>query len=221
MCRKPLKEIKNLRPEVDNSVLFLDNSPPSLTVSANNTFDKMIEKKSKSDDPFDKLFEKVNEKAVAVDVNRFFTYRHDHVFDITPNPSVNYNSVFSTPSETEVSTDISSQAGLFSSFSKQENKNSPKLKKKSHRSVRTRKKPSKVEHIPRENILSETLAVQVVFENDISPKKVVDAKLRKVSSLATLQSPIPLRARTLTALSVATSTPVLTSRSSDTSLSGW
>jgi len=221
-CRKPLKEIKNLRPGTDDqSVFSLENSPPSLTVSADNTFDKLIEKKSRPDDPFDKLFEKVNDK--AIDVNRFFTYRYDRVFDITPNPSVihqeNYHSVFSTPSETEVSKDNSNQAGLFSSFTKHVDTNTPKLKKKSHRSVRTKKKQDKEEYKPRENILSETLAVQVVFENDISPKEDVAAHQSKVSSLATIQSPIPLRTRTLTALSVATSTPVLTSRSSDISLS--
>ena len=194
----------------------MDNSPPSLTVSADDTFDKLFEKKSKPADPFDKLFEKVNDK--AIDANPVF----DRLFDDIPNPSVVHqhcynNSVFSSPSETEVSTDNSNQAGLFSSFTKVDN-NTPKLKKKSQRNVRTKKKPDKKEYKPRDNILSETLDVQVVFENEISPKEVIRAS--KVSSLATIQSPVILRAKTLTALSVATSTPVLASRSSNISLSG-
>ena len=73
-CRKPLKEIKNYRSEVDDSSVISfanSNSPPSLTVSADDTFDKLIEKKSRPDDPFDKLFEKVNDK--VIDVDRLFT----------------------------------------------------------------------------------------------------------------------------------------------------
>ena len=218
-CRKPLKEIKNYRSEVDDhSVISFANSPPSLTVSADDTFDKLIEKNSRPDDPFDKLFEKVNDK--DIDVNRLFTYRFDRVCEENnPCPSV-VHSVFSTPSETEASTDNSNHVGLFSSFSKVDT-NTPKLKKKSHKSVRTKKNPVKEEYNRRDCILSETLNVQVVFENDISPNQIATAQPSKVSSLATIHSPIPLRARTLTALSVATSTPVLAPRSSDISLSGW
>ena len=217
-CRKPLKEIKNYRSEVDDaSVISIanSNSPPSLTVSADDTFDKLIEKKSRPDDPFDKLFEKVNDK--VIDVDRLFTYRFDRVCDKnTPCPSV-VHSVFSSPSETEASTDNSNHVGLFSSFTKVDT-NTPKLKKKSHKSVRTKKNLTReeCEARPRDCILSETLDVQVVFENDISPNQVATAQPSKVSSLATIHSPIPLRTRTLTA----TSTPVLASRSSDISLSG-
>jgi len=209
--RKPLLAVGNVKPSLLDDDSLPSNSssesPPSLSVSANDTFDKLL---PKTVDPFDNLFNNVNKKAVN-------SVLKDISCNVPSHQDV-FFSGFSTPSDAEFSTDTtdtSYQAGLFSSFSKQVEDKTPKLKKKSHRNVRPKKLSEKPLNKPRENILSETLSVQVVFEGDSSPRK-QDPGLAKVSSsLATLvaESPPFLRVRTLTALSVATSTPVLASRS--------
>ena len=108
---------------------------------------------------------------------------------LTPNPpptnKVLYSSAFSTPSDAEFST--STQPGLFSSFTKQAEEKTPKLRQKSHRNIRTKKQPARDIDKPRENILSETLEVRVVFEGDPSSKE--EKFPSQTSSLANLLPP--------------------------------
>jgi len=217
--RKPLQPIGNINPSLfgDDSVsLSSEASSMSLQSSADcpdDTFDKLFDNVPKPVDPFDKLFE--NREKAADPFDRLLT-------GLSPNPpptnKVLYCSAFSTPSDAEFSTDTSTQPGLFSSFTKQAEEKTPKLRQKSHRNIRTKKQSARDIDKPRENILSETLEVRVVFEGDTSSKEKNFPS--QASSLANLLPPqSPSRGRALTALSVATSTPVLSSRSSDKALS--
>ena len=217
--RKPLQPIGNINPSLfgDDSVsLSSEASSMSLQSSADcpdDTFDKLFDNAPKPVDPFDKLFE--NKDKAADPFDRLLT-------GLSPNPTptnkVLYCSAFSTPSDAEFSTDTSTQPGLFSSFTKQAEEKTPKLRQKSRRNIRTKKQSAKDIVKPREKILSETLGVRVVFEGDTSPKEKNFPS--QASSLANLLPPqSPARGRALTALSVATSTPVLSSRSSDKALS--
>ena len=227
IIRKPLQPLKNiitpsLFDDIDSSPeLNLRRSVQSKqAVAVDDTFDKLFDNVPEKTDPFDKLFENVDKNAANDPFDRLLT-------DLTPNPTPTnhslYHSVFSTPNMSEeMTTDTSGQPGLFSSFSKQtETEKTPKLKRlKSNRNIRTKKQSAKdflTIAKPRENILSETLAVKIVFEGDTTP----DDKIQpyQASSLANLIPQSPTRGRPLATLSVATSTPVLSSKSSDRVLS--
>eukprot|EP00091_Calanus_sinicus_P021303 TRINITY_DN6236_c0_g1_i1.p1 TRINITY_DN6236_c0_g1~~TRINITY_DN6236_c0_g1_i1.p1 ORF type:complete len:144 (-),score=30.17 TRINITY_DN6236_c0_g1_i1:12-443(-) len=99
----------------------------------------------------------------------------------------------------------------------------PKLKRpKSSRNFRTKKQSAKdtlAVAMPRENILSETLEVKIVFEGDTIKTSDKIPPNYQASSLSNLIPLSPTRGRPLSTLSVATSTPVLSSKSSERVLS--
>jgi len=221
--RKPLQPLNNPSIFSDSSNLpsspdisFKRNVLPNTTNPADDTFDKLFDNVKKKVDPFDQLFE---------NVHKMTTDPFDQLLSNTsplPRPLASqglYSSVFSTPNESDVFlTDTSHEPGLFSSFSKPEKgQKSPKLKRlKSNRNVRNKKHSVRDVKKPREDILSETLEVKIIFEGDIQEGHSFIPN--QVSSL-TLLSPTATRGRGLSALSVATSTPVLASKSSWTALS--
>ena len=224
----------------DNSYLlsstdfsFKRNVLPTRANLADDTFDKLFYNVKKVD-PFDQLLENVDETKTDP-FDQLFS-------NTSPNkrPLANqglYSSEFSTPNESGVfSTDTSHELGLFSSFSKQDvfsteisnkaglysfskqdvfskqekKQKSPKLKRlKSNRNVRRNKKHSARDVKQKENILSETLEVKIVFEGDVDAPLGHHHTPIQVSSLTQLS---PTRGRGLSALSVATSTPVLASK---------
>eukprot|EP00092_Neocalanus_flemingeri_P038433 GFUD01041840.1.p1 GENE.GFUD01041840.1~~GFUD01041840.1.p1 ORF type:complete len:1113 (-),score=288.64 GFUD01041840.1:486-3824(-) len=225
--RKPLQTL-NMNPSLfsDKSDLFSDKPdlspdillkrPAGLAITADDTFDKLFDNvKEKKADPFDKLFE--SQASQATDTfDRLLS-------DISPHPQPSrYQglncSEFSTPNESEdFSTDTSNHPGLFSSFSKPEKEEkTPKLRRiKSNRNARDKKFSARNVSKPRNNLLSETLEVQIEFEGEKWSKP--QPSFGQISSLTKLSSPAPGRA--LSTLSVATSTPVLTSKSSLRALS--
>ena len=215
--RKPLKTLGN------NQSLFIDDFPlsPDVTfkktdnaenTAADDTFDKLFDNfKEKKVDPFDQLFENVDKKK---------TDPFDQLLNLSHEPQPLYCSLFSTPDLSEdISTDSSNQPGLFSSFSKQNlDVKTPVLKKlKTNRKARVKK--ASVREVPRyrENVLSETLEVKVVFETD---RDLLSAEYQPSPSQVSSLTLLPIReGRGLSALSVATSTPVLSSKSSLRNLS--
>jgi len=215
--RKPLNTLGN------NQSLFKNDFPRSPDVTfkktdnaentaADDTFDKLFDNfKEKKVDPFDQLFENVDKKK---------TDPFDQLLNLSHEPQPLYCSLFSTPDLSEdISTDSSNQPGLFSSFSKQNlDVKTPILKKlKTNRKARVKK--ASVREVPRyrENVLSETLEVKVVFETD---RDLLSAEYQPSPSQVSSLTLLPIReGRGLSALSVATSTPVLSSKSSLRNLS--
>jgi hypothetical protein len=174
--------------------------------AADDTFDKLFENVPEKVDPFDKLFENVDKKTPDDPFDKLLT-------DISPHHPPTNRGLYESE---DFSTDTSNQPGLFYSFSKQTEEKTPKLKRlKSNRNVRTKKPSVKNVSKPRDNLLSETLEVQIKFEGDTTPGH----QPQQISSLMNLPLPSPTRGRGLTTLSVATSTPVLSSKSSVRALS--
>ena len=197
-------------------ISFKRNVVSNRAAAADDTFDKLFDNVKEKVDPFDRLLGKVDETRS----DPFDQLLSNISPPSNPPPASQglFSSVFSTPNESDAfSTDTSHGPGLFSSFSKQEKEQKPpKLKRlKSNRNVMNKKPSAKDVKKTRENILSETLEVKIVFEGEVDVSQGHKHAPIQVSSLTQLS---PTRGRGLSALSVATSTPVLASKSSWTAL---